>query len=82
MAFLGIPWESQWLGLRTSTAEGTASAKGQAKKEKKGFIKKINRHFLGGPVAKTFHSQCRGPGLIPGQETRSHMLQLRPSATK
>ena len=23
-----------------------------------------------------------GPGSIPGQETRSHMLQLRPRATK
>ena len=31
----------------------------------------------GGPVAKTSCSQCRGPGLIPGQGTRSHMLQVR-----
>ena len=23
------------------------------------------------------HSQCRGLGLVPGQGTRSHMLQLR-----
>ena len=34
--------------------------------------------FPGGPVAKTPHSQCKGaPGLIPGQETRAHMPQLR-----
>ena len=33
--------------------------------------------FPGGPVAKTQHSQCRGPGLIPSQGTRSHMPQLR-----
>ena len=35
-----------------------------------------------GPVAKTVHSQCRGPGSISGQGTRSHMLQLRPDAAK
>ena len=29
--------------------------------------------FPGGPVGKTPHSQCRGPGSIPGQGTRSHM---------
>ena len=33
--------------------------------------------FLGGPVARTLHSQWRGLGLIPGQGTRSPMLQLR-----
>ena len=33
--------------------------------------------FPDGPVAKTPCSQCRGPGLIPGQGTRSHMLQLK-----
>ena len=39
--------------------------------------------FPDGPVAKTSSSQCRGPGcLIPGQGTRSHMLQLRPGAAK
>ena len=27
--------------------------------------------FPGGPVAKTLHSQCRGPGSSPGQGTRS-----------
>ena len=32
--------------------------------------------FLGGPVAKTLNSLCRGLCLIPGQGTRSHMLQL------
>ena len=34
--------------------------------------------FPGGPVAKTLCSQCRALGSIPGQGTRSHMLQLRP----
>ena len=28
--------------------------------------------FPGGTVNKTPHSQCRGPGSIPGQGTRSH----------
>ena len=28
-------------------------------------------------MPKPPHSQCRGPGLIPGQGTRSHMWQLR-----
>ena len=31
----------------------------------------------GGPVAKTRCSQCRRPGSILEQGTRSHMLQLR-----
>ena len=51
----------------------------------------IFRDFPDGPVAKTPHSQCRGPGSIPGQGARSHMLQVRvclpqlkipPAATK
>ena len=25
------------------------------------------RDFLGGPVVKTLHSQCRGTGSIPGE---------------
>ena len=29
--------------------------------------------FPGGPVGKTPHSQCKGPGSIPGQGTRSCM---------
>ena len=33
--------------------------------------------FPGGPIDKTPCFQCRGPGSIPGQGTRSHMLQLR-----
>ena len=28
-------------------------------------------------VVRTQHMQCQGPSLIPGQGTRSHMLQLR-----
>ena len=38
--------------------------------------------FPGRPVAKTRHSQRRGPGLILGGGTRSHMLQLRDPAAK
>ena len=41
------------------------------------FKKSMDRDFPGGPVAKTPHYQRRGPGLIPGQGTRSHMLQLK-----
>ena len=40
------------------------------------------RDFSGSPVARTPHSQFRGPGSIPGQGTRSHMPQLRPSTAK
>ena len=42
----------------------------------------VFREFLGGPVTKTLSFQCRAPGLLPSQETRSNMLQLRPSAAK
>lgn len=31
----------------------------------------------GGPVAMTTYLLCKGPGLIPDQGNRSHMLQLR-----
>ena len=37
----------------------------------------INMDFPGGPMAKIPCSQCRGLGLIPGQGTRFHMLQVR-----
>ena len=41
-------------------------------------LKKLDLGDLpAGPVAKTLCSQCRGPGLIPGQGTRSYMPQLR-----
>ena len=34
--------------------------------------------FPGGPVAGRLHAaDAEGPGSIPGQGTRSHMLQLR-----
>ena len=36
---------------------------------------KLLRIFPGGPVAKT--PNAGGLGLIPGQGTRSHMLQLK-----
>ena len=37
------------------------------------------RDFPGGAAgeAKTLRSQCKGPGLLPGRGTRSHMPQLR-----
>ena len=35
------------------------------------------KDFPGGLVAKTPHSQCRGPGLISGRGTRSHTFQLK-----
>ena len=41
--------------------------------------KKRELEIPGGPVTKTPYSQCRGPGSIPGQGVRSHMLQLRVS---
>ena len=37
---------------------------------------------LGGLVVGTLPSSVGGPGLIPGQGTRSHTLQLRPGAAK
>ena len=43
------------------------------------------RDFPGGPVAKTpyFHTPNVGDlGPNPGQGTRSHMLQIRPSTAK
>ena len=40
------------------------------------------RDFPSGPVAKTLPSWSGGPGSIPCQGTRSHMLKLRLSATK
>ena len=33
--------------------------------------------FPAGSLTKTLLSQCRGPGLIPGQGTRSRMPQLK-----
>lgn len=33
-------------------------------------------------MARTPHSQCRGPGPLPNQGTGPHMLQLRHSEAK
>ena len=42
------------------------------------FQENNDRDFPGGSVAKSLHSTQGGPGLIPGQGTRPHMLpQLR-----
>ena len=38
--------------------------------------------FPAGPVAKTLHSQCKGPGSISGLKIKSHILQWRPGAAK
>ena len=38
--------------------------------------KAYRESFPVGPVVKAPHSQCRGPGSIPGQGARAHMLQL------
>ena len=40
------------------------------------------RNFLDEPGVKTLCYWCRGLGLIPGQETRSRVPQLRPEAAK
>ena len=42
----------------------------------------VKRDFPGGPVAKTPHSQCRGPRFDPWLRNKSHMLQLWPSTAK
>ena len=37
----------------------------------------LHTDFPGGPVAKGPCPRLRGPGLIPGQRTRSHMPQMK-----
>ena len=39
--------------------------------------KSLTKDFPGGPVGKTPHFHYRDTGLIPGQGTRSYMLQPR-----
>lgn len=46
-------------------------------KKKKMSIKTYAWYFPYGPMAKTSHSQNRGPDLIPGHRTRTHMPQLK-----
>ena len=41
------------------------------------FSSSVGWDSPGGPVAKILCSQCRGPGSIPGQGTRSHVPQLK-----
>ena len=41
------------------------------------LLKVAGRDFPGDLVAKIYHSQSRGPSLIPSQVIRSHMLQLK-----
>ena len=41
------------------------------------LLKSSHRDFPGGPVAKLHAANAGGLGSIPGQGTRSRMLQLR-----
>lgn len=68
---------------RSSTDSPTADLTGL---ETKGWIWRqylslwnpmLHRDVAGGPVAKSPHPRFRGPGLIPGQRTRSHKPQIR-----
>ena len=44
--------------------------------------KSLALDFPDDPVVKTLHSQCRGPGSVSDQGTRSHVPKLKiPSAT-
>ena len=51
-------------------------------KKKIFFLKCYNWDFLGGPVAETTAPNAGDMSSIPGQETRSCVLQLRPNAAK
>lgn len=44
------------------------------------FRNKTDWNFPGDPGAETPHSQCRGPGLIPGWGARSCMLHTTKSS--
>ena len=48
----------------------------------KKFVLLKNKDFPGVPVARLHTPHSRGQGSITDQGTRSHMLQLRPSAAK
>ena len=43
---------------------------------------RLKRDFPGGPELRLWAPSAGGPGSIPGQGVRSHMLQLRPRAAK
>ena len=49
----------------------------QRNKKKKNVQKSTHKDFLGGLVAKLCAPNAEGQGSIPGQGTRSHMLQLK-----
>ena len=55
-------WQSGWLGnlCKVNRHRDQLDSEGERKKR----IKNISGNFLGGPVAKTLCSQCRGLGLI------------------
>ena len=46
------------------------------------YLKIKSMDFPSGPGAKPHASNAEGPGSIPGQEPRSHMLQLRLGTAK
>ena len=50
---------------------------GEAVGEEIGVTKKGARAFPGDAGINTLCDQCGGSGLIPGQGTTSHMLQLK-----
>ena len=65
--YSGIPHPST--GINVQSRQRSANQKRPSERQ--------GRSFPGGPVAKTLHSQCRSPGSMTSQRTRSHMLQLR-----
>ena len=64
---IGIPAaDSCWWMAETNT---TLQSNYPSIRNKQIKLRKHNGDFPGGPVAKTLHSQCRGPGLNPWSRT-------------
>ena len=57
------------LGTAVTFADWLVRVRGAVKPAPIRYLK-LSRDFPGGPVAKTLGFHCRGPGLIPGQETQ------------
>ena len=69
MSFSNSRWEMEARGSLGLSAGRTSEPFGDP------FLRMdMWRDFPGGTVTKTPSSQCRGPGLIPGQGPRFHML--------
>ena len=62
-------WKFVWRVLKKLkiklSYDSTASLLSIYTKKKKKTLVRKNRDFSCGPVAKTLHSQCRGPGFNP-----------------